>query len=103
MGRASGGAGLDRLKYEVAEEIGYFPHRLGQAPQSPGGYAAAIGDYKYEVAQELGIPLAHGYNGDLTSRQAGAIGGHIGGRLGGQMVRRMIQIAEEHLAGGGGG
>ncbi len=92
-------SGLDRLKMEVADEIGYFPQRIGRpTPQNPQEYNAALDDYKYEVAQELGIPLARGYNGNLTSRQAGAIGGHIGGRLGGQMVRRMIQLAEEHLA-----
>lgn len=94
--------GLDRLKMEVADEIGYFPQRTGRpTPASAAEYHAALDDYKYEVAQELGIPLAHGYNGELTSRQAGAIGGHIGGRLGGQMVRRMIRFAEEHMAQGG--
>ena len=30
--------------------------------------------FKYEVADELGVPLKNGYNGDLTSRQAGSIG-----------------------------
>ena len=67
-------------------------------PRDPGAFAAAINDYKFEVARELGIPLSQGYNGELTSRQAGVIGGHIGGRLGGQMVRRMIAMAEEDLA-----
>ena len=90
---------LDSLKFEVADEIGYFPHRMGQpVPRDPGGFAAALGEYKFEVARELGIPLSQGYNGDMTSRQAGTIGGHIGGRLGGQMVRRMIAMAEEDLA-----
>lgn len=99
MGKS--GSGLDRLKFEVAEEIGYFPQHLGRpTPQNAQEYNAALDDYKYEVAAELGIPLARGYNGELTSRQAGAIGGRIGGRLGGQMVRRMVQLAEEHLAGG---
>lgn len=32
---------------------------------------------KYEVAQELGVPLKQGYNGDLTAKQAGQIGGSI--------------------------
>lgn len=92
---------LDRLKFEVADEIGYFPERLGRpAPRDQREFDAAIDDYKYEVAQELGIPLQRGYNGDLTARQAGAIGGRIGGRLGGQMVRRMIRYAEEHLSRG---
>lgn len=88
-------ANLDRLKYEVAGEVGYFPSGTTPDPQA---WRTKLDQDKYEVAQELGIPLARGYNGNLTSRQAGAIGGHIGGRLGGQMVRRMIQLAEEHLA-----
>jgi small acid-soluble spore protein D (minor alpha/beta-type SASP) len=96
------GNDLDRLKFEVAEEIGYFPERLNRpTPRDEREYEAALDEYKYEVAQELGIPLRRGYNGDLTAREAGAIGGRIGGRLGGQMVRRMIRFAEEHLARGG--
>jgi hypothetical protein len=97
------GRELDRLKFEVADEIGYFPQRLGRpTPRDEREFQAAIDEYKYEVAAELGIPLRRGYNGDLTARQAGAIGGHIGGRIGGQMVRRMIQLAEEQLARGRG-
>ena len=38
--------------------------------------------FKQEVASELGVPLKEGYNGDLTSRQAGSIGG--------EMVKKMI-------------
>ncbi len=48
---------------------------------------------KYEVAKETGVPLKHGYNGDLTTRQAGKIGGKIGGG----MVREMIKMAQESL------
>lgn len=39
-----------------------------------------------EVANELGIPLKQGYNGDLTSKQNGSVGG--------EMVRRMIRSQE---------
>jgi hypothetical protein len=47
---------------------------------------------KYEVAQELGIMLSQdGYNGNLVSRDAGQIGGNI--------TRRLVQIAEQQLAG----
>lgn len=49
--------------------------------------------FKYEVAQDLGIPLKRGYNGDLKARDAGAIGGHLGG----PMVRIMIKYAESSL------
>ncbi len=60
------------------------------------GAEQALDQFKYEVAQELGItPPPDGYWGDLPSRQNGAIGGH--------MVRRMIQMAEQSLAGRTGG
>jgi hypothetical protein len=48
---------------------------------------------KYETAKEVGVPLKEGYNGNLTSRQAGK----IGGKLGGNMVREMVKMAEERL------
>ena len=37
----------------------------------------AMSRFKEEVASELGVPLKEGYNGDLTSKQAGSIGGEI--------------------------
>jgi small acid-soluble spore protein D (minor alpha/beta-type SASP) len=48
---------------------------------------------KFEVAKESGIPLKHGYNGDLTTRQAGKIGGKIGG----SMVRELIKMAQQSM------
>ena len=50
---------------------------------------AAMDRFKTEVASELGINLKEGYNGDLTSREAGSIGG--------EMVRRMIKKQEEQM------
>lgn len=50
---------------------------------------AAMDKFKTEVASELGVNLKEGYNGDLTSREAGSIGG--------EMVRRMIKSYEEQL------
>ena len=47
--------------------------------------------FKMEVASELGVPLKEGYNGDLTSRQAGSIGG--------EMVKKMIMKQEQEMAG----
>ena len=47
--------------------------------------------FKQEVASELGISLKEGYNGDLTSRQAGSIGG--------EMVKKMIMKQEEQMSG----
>jgi hypothetical protein len=49
---------------------------------------------KHEVAEELGIPLNKGNNGNLSSRQVGRIGGAIGGAK----VRKMIAMAEEALS-----
>jgi hypothetical protein len=52
----------------------------------------ALQQLKYEVAQELGIQVPQdGYYGNFATRDTGAIGGH--------MVRRMIQLAEQQLAG----
>ena len=45
--------------------------------------------FKMEVASEVGVNLKQGYNGDLTSRQAGTIGGN--------MVKKMIQQAESSM------
>lgn len=50
---------------------------------------AALDRFKTEVAAELGVELKEGYNGDLTSKQAGSIGG--------EMVRRMIKRQEEQM------
>ena len=50
-------------------------------------------DAKLEVAKELGIPLKEGYNGGLTSEQAGK----VGGRIGGNMVKELVKIAQENL------
>lgn len=51
----------------------------------------AMDKFKMEVASELGVPLKEGYNGDLTSRQAGSIGG--------EMVKKMIMKQEQEMAG----
>ena len=52
---------------------------------------SAMNRFKMEVASELGVPLKEGYNGDLTSRQAGSIGG--------EMVKKMIMRQEQEMAG----
>ena len=49
----------------------------------------AMNRFKMEVASELGVNLKEGYNGDLTSREAGTIGG--------EMVRQMIKKQEESM------
>ena len=49
----------------------------------------ALSNMKYEIARELGVNLKQGYNGDLTSREAGSVGG--------QMVKKMIEAYEQGL------
>lgn len=51
----------------------------------------ALDRFKYEVASEIGVPLKHGYNGDLTSYQNGSVGG--------MMVKKMIEEQEKRMAG----
>ena len=50
---------------------------------------AAMDKFKMEAASEVGVNLKEGYNGDLTSRQAGSVGG--------QMVKKMIEAYENGL------
>ena len=50
----------------------------------------ALDQFKYEVAQELNIPLKRGYNGDLTSAQNGYVGGY--------MVKKMIEAQQKMMA-----
>lgn len=49
----------------------------------------AMNRFKEEVASELGVNLKEGYNGDLTSREAGSIGG--------EMVKQMIMRQEQSM------
>ena len=49
----------------------------------------ALHQFKMETAREVGVTLKDGYNGDLTSRQAGSIGG--------QMVKKLVAQAENNL------
>jgi small acid-soluble spore protein D (minor alpha/beta-type SASP) len=67
--------GLDQLKAKVAQT---------QSPEMA----------KFEVAQELGVPLKKGYNGQLTSYQAGK----VGGKLGGNMVKELVRMAQQNLS-----
>ena len=49
----------------------------------------ALNKFKMEAANEVGVNLKQGYNGDLTSKQAGSVGG--------QMVKKMIESYEKSL------
>lgn len=53
---------------------------------------AALDQFKYEIANEIGVNLKQGYNGDLTTKEAGSVGGY--------MVKKMIAQQEEQMAGG---
>ncbi len=50
---------------------------------------AALDKFKMEAASEVGVNLKAGYNGDLTAKQAGSVGG--------QMVKKMIETAERNM------
>ncbi len=52
---------------------------------------SALDKFKYEVASEVGVNLKNGYNGNLSSRDAGKIGGN--------MVKKLIQRAENSMIG----
>ena len=49
----------------------------------------ALNKFKYEVASEVGVNLKDGYNGDISAKDAGKIGG--------QMVRKLIKQAEDNM------
>ena len=54
---------------------------------------AALDKFKMEAANEVGVTLKQGYNGDITARQAGSVGG--------QMVKKMIESYENSLKNNG--
>lgn len=74
--------GLANFKAKVMQDEGYSVN-----PARPD-------DVKYEVAEDLGVPLSPEYNGNLTTEQAG----QVGGKIGGTMVREMIRLAQEKLS-----
>jgi hypothetical protein len=51
----------------------------------------AMNRFKEEVASEIGVNLKQGYNGDITAKEAGSIGG--------EMVRKMIKTQEQQMSG----
>ena len=52
---------------------------------------SAMDKFKFEVASELGVPLSDGYNGNLTSKENGSVGGY--------MVKKMIEAQDRQMAG----
>ena len=53
---------------------------------------SALNRFKFEIANELGVPLTDGYNGNLTSKQNGSVGGY--------MVKKMIEAQERQMSSG---
>lgn len=62
-----------------------MPRNKSVVPESRN----ALDKFKMEAANEVGVNLKPGYNGDLTARQVGSVGG--------QMVKKMIQSYEENM------
>ena len=60
--------------------------RQQMVPEARG----ALNNMKYEIARELGVNLKQGYNGDLSSRENGYVGGY--------MVKRLIEQAERQMS-----
>ncbi len=59
--------------------------RQRMVPEASG----ALDNMKYEIARELGVNLKQGYNGDLSARENGYVGGY--------MVKRLIEQAEKQM------
>lgn len=73
------------------EEETIMTNQTGSSNEVPEA-KSALNRFKMEVASELGVPLSDGYNGNLTSRQNGSVGG--------EMVRKMIRRQEEEMSKG---
>lgn len=72
---------LNQFKTQLLQEEGIVPD--GTKPSK----------VSYEVAKDMNIPFDQEYNGDLTTKDAGKIGGQIGGR----MVKELVRLAQEEL------
>ena len=76
----------NHMDNEMEEFIMSRSNRV-EVPEAKG----ALDKFKFEVANELGVPLTDGYNGNLTSKQNGSVGGY--------MVKKMIEAQERQMAG----
>ena len=57
-----------------------------------GNAKAAMNRFKFEVANEIGVPLKEGYNGDLTSAQNGYVGGYMVNNIYPEQNRKYLKI-----------
>ena len=84
---------LKRLSGDIHEEVDSHNRmldRMGNDMDSSRGILSGTMDkFKMEAASEVGVNLKEGYNGDLSSREAGSVGG--------QMVKKMIESYEKNL------
>ena len=76
----------NHMDNEMEEFIMSRSHKV-EVPEAKG----ALDKFKFEVANELGVPLTDGYNGNLTSKQNGSVGGY--------MVKKMIEAQARQMAG----
>lgn len=76
---------LQKVIATINKEVKYMARNGALVPESK----SKLQSFKSEVASSLNIDLKQGYNGDLSSREAGSIGG--------EMVKRMIAYAEKNL------
>ena len=67
------------------EEVIYMSRGRVLIPEAKAG----LNKFKMEAAKEVGVNLSEGYNGDLTSRENGSVGG--------QMVKKMVEAYEKNL------
>lgn len=82
-----------RNRLLVPEAKGALQHFKTKVMQNEGLQTTQADQIKFEVAQDLGIPLQKGYNGHLEAKDAG----RIGGKIGGTMVKEMIRLAQERM------
>ena len=74
---------------KAKQEVKHMARNNNSSNNSSSDSKSKLQSFKSEVASSLNIDLKQGYNGDLTSREAGSIGG--------EMVKRMIAYAEKNL------
>jgi small acid-soluble spore protein D (minor alpha/beta-type SASP) len=76
---------IEIKKRSIKQEIKIMASNKTLVPEAK----EALEKFKMEAASEVGVNLTQGYNGDLTSRQAGSVGG--------QMVKKMIESYENSI------
>ncbi len=81
--------GLDNIDLKKHRRFNLMSKNKVNVPEA----RAALDKFKMEAANEVGVNLKQGYNGDITARQAGSIGG--------QMVKKMVESYENSIKNNG--